>query len=44
MKGRSFLALFLFGLVLLHGFGCVRNLPPENSKTISLSVPNLMGG
>jgi|GEM_PF-3108572 len=43
MTGRC-PALFLVCLVLLHGFGCVRNVPPENSKTILLSVPNIMGG
>jgi hypothetical protein len=43
MKGK-YVAFLLAAALLLHGFGCVRDVPPSNTKTVKLSVPNLMGG
>lgn len=43
MKG-GWGCLLLLGAVLLYGSGCIREVPPSNSKTIRLVVPNLMTG
>jgi hypothetical protein len=37
-------AVLIAGTLLVQAFGCVRDVPPSSSKSVRLSVPNLMSG